>query len=494
MNFDIIVPETIAGGMKMKLSRRIISIILSLVLMTLPLLTAFAADGAERIEADCPYVFIHGFMGSSIYVDPSDPDSDLAWPPSGDAIWTAVKKALPALGALLITHNYDKFADTVIPAVDEMFKPIMLGPDGKVPDKSGVRWSYPEADSIKKDSRLEYVYDWRISPLEAAAGLNDFIDYVLECSGSEQIVAEAHSYGGVVLTTYAKLYGTSKIRSWMFNTTAVFGEAYTGDLFTGNLVFRDKALTAYLKGVLGYSDSEWFLDFLFDFLYYTKITALACRLVNKMSDGIGSVRLAQAILPLFGGWLSIWSMVPDEKAEQAYDYVFNTVYKDDTTDRSGLQEKVRAYDGQIRPYKAETLNQINEDANLYVISRCGFNAMFMTDSWVNESDTVIDTKYSSFGATCAPHGEKLGDDYLAGADVKYFSPGKNIDASTCMFPEQTWFLRHYTHSKWDASLDEFTAKLLYTPGQATVNTYSEYPQFLYYNEKTALFEIDTNQK
>lgn len=478
----------------MKILQKIFSVFLAVVLLSLPLSPAASAAEADKTIADCPYIFIHGFMGSSIYVNPSDPDSELAWPPSGDAIWTAVKKTLPALGALLITHNYEKFADKVIPAVDEMFKPIMLDANGNVPDKSGVRWSYPDAGSIKKDSRLEYVYDWRISPLEAAAGLNDFIDYVLECSGASQVVAEAHSYGGVVLTTYAKLYGTSKIRSWMFNTTAVFGEAYTGDLFTGNLVFRDKALTAYLKGVLDYSDSEKFLDFIFDFLYYTKITSLACKLVNRLADGIGSVRLGQAILPLFGGWLSIWSMVPDEKAEDAYNYVFNSVYKDDTTDRNGLKEKVRAFDTQIRPYKAETLNKINEDANLYVIARCGYNAMFMTDSWVNESDTVIDTKYSSFGATCAPHGEKLSEEYLKNADEKYVSPGKTIDSSTGMFPEQTWFIRHYTHSKWDSSLDEFSAKLLYCEEQANVNTFNEYPQYLYYNETTHLIESDSNQK
>ena len=39
-----------------------------------------------------------GFTNMEEFVaktDPSDPDSELAWPPSGDAIWTAVKKALP---------------------------------------------------------------------------------------------------------------------------------------------------------------------------------------------------------------------------------------------------------------------------------------------------------------------------------------------------------------------------------------------------------------
>ena len=172
----------------MKSIRRAAAVILSAVLCLMPLSPAFAQS--PDVAQDCPYIFIHGFMGSTVYVDPSDPDSEPAWPPSGDAIKEAVKKALPALGALLITHNYQRFADKVFPVVDELFKPIMLGPDGEVPDKSGGRWSYPPAESITKSSRLSYVYDWRISPIETAEGLADFIDYVLECSGAD----DAHKH------------------------------------------------------------------------------------------------------------------------------------------------------------------------------------------------------------------------------------------------------------------------------------------------------------
>ncbi len=444
---------------------------------------SYAADTAAPEEnAECPYVFIHGFMGSSIYVDPSDENSDLAWPPAAKDIVSTVFKALPYLGLFLITRDYQKFGDKVFPLVDKLFETIELAPDGTVHNKTGVRWEYPSAESIKTMRCIDFVYDWRISPVEVAAQLNDFIDYVLECTGAEQIVAEAHSYGGVILTTYARLYGTSKIKSWVYNSTAVFGEDYTGDLFTGNIVFRDDALTEYLKSAVEYSDSEKFLDFLFDALYKTKITDFLCRFTNRLVEKIGMEKVGRSLVPLFGGWLSIWSMVPDEKAESAYDYVFNYVYKNDPTDRSGLQAKIKEYDKKVRPYKAETLEKINDDANLYVIARYGFYGMFMTDSWVNESDTVIDTKYASFGATAAPHGEKLSDEYLGKADAKYISPQKNIDASTCMFPEQTWFINHLSHSKTDVSLAVFITKLLRSENQATVDSFEEYPRWLSYDE------------
>ena len=458
-------------------------IALSLIFAMLFSITSSGASADTEPVRDCPFVFIHGFMGSSIYVDPSDENSELAWPPAAKDIVSAVFRSLPSLGALMITHDYKKFADRVFPVVDELFASIELAPDGTVHDKSGIRWSYPPADSIDKSSKLDFVYDWRISPIEVAAQLSDFIDYVLKCSGAEQITAEAHSYGGVILTTYARLYGTSKIKSWVYNSTAVFGEDYTGDLFTGNIVFRDDALTEFLKASVEYSGSEKFLDFLFDSLYKTKITGALCNLVNNMMEKIGMERIGQSLVPLFGGWLSIWSMVPDDKAESAYDYVFDFVYKNDPTDRSGLQEKIKEYDEKVRPYKAETLKKINEDANLYVLARYGYYGMFMTDSWVNESDTVIDTKYASFGATCAPHGEELTDGKIKGTDNKYISPGKCINSSTCMFPDQTWFIKGLTHSAWSGHLDEFTQTLLYHDGQATVDTFEEYPQWLVYGEE-----------
>ena len=346
----------------MKKIKPLISLILSMVLALLPIL--YVNAGETQYDVDCPYIYIHGFMGSDIYKDVNNPSGGLVWPPQGEKIKDAVFKALPYLGELLITRNYDKFADKVFPLVTDMFYDSYLGYDGNVRDNSGVIWSYPAAESINSKSQLKFVYDWRIDPIEVAAQLNDYIDYVLECSGSDYIVAEAHSYGGVILTTYAKLYGTSKIKSWLYNSTAVFGEDYTGDLFTGGLEFDAESLTSYLDGVFDFNENEKLFDFLFKVLYKTGITASLCRLVNHMVDKIGLNKIGTYIIPMFGGWLSIWSMVPDDKIDDSYDYIFNTVYKDDGIDHSGLRAKVDDYNTRIRPYKAQTLNEINENANL----------------------------------------------------------------------------------------------------------------------------------
>ena len=473
----------------MKYIKNFLIVLLALILLIIPCLSVSAQ--AVKYTVDCPYIFVHGFMASTIYVNPDDPNSEAAWPPSSDKIFSAVKSVLPYLSKFLINHNWDEFGNKVVSVVRELFEPIMLGSDGNVKDKSGVRWSYPAADTIKKDSQLDFVYDWRLSPIETAASLDNYINYVLECSGADQIVLECHSYGGVVANTYAKLYDTEKVRSWLFNSTAIYGETYTGDLMTGNMYFDADALTSYLKGAFDYNQYEELLNTLFEILNKTGVTDSLMNLSNLMVEKIGDKVVRECIAPMFGGWLSIWAMIPDENIYEAYSYVFGTVYKDTSTDWSGLKEKITEYNTKVRPYKTDTLNKINDTSNLYVISRYGYSGMFLTPSWQTATDMIIDVKYSSFGATSASYNNSLSDDYIKNVDSKYISPDKSLDASTCLFPEQTWFIRHFTHAVSCDNFETFKKTLLYYNGQATVDTFEEYPRFMYYDEDSSEIKTDT---
>lgn len=67
------------------------------------------------------------------------------------------------------------------------------------------------------------------------------------------------------------------------------------------------------------------------------------------------------------------------------------------------------------------------------------------------SDGVIETNRTSGGATCARLKTTLGDDYVQARDVGHncLSEDGIIDASTCMLPENTWFIKNYGHSMFD---------------------------------------------
>ena len=460
------------------MKKRMLSIVVSLCLVFAPLLSlaGFAFD-----NADCPYVFVHGFMASDIYYDVNDKSKGVAWPPTTDAILTAVKDALPSLSDLLIKKDYEAFFAKAFDPIKAMLDTANLGPDGTIIDSTGIIWEYPAADTITKSSYVSFRYDWRLSPIVIAEQLNDFIEYVCQCSGSDKVCLEGHSFGGIVLNTYTKLYGTGRIKSAIYNTTAVYGETYNGELMTGQITINAEALVAFLGELVGSTQISDLLNSIFDLIYATGLVDDTADLANELLKVAPNEVYTEIVLPMFAGWLSIWAMIPDEYVETAKYYVFTKLYADNGENHKGLIEQIDEYDTLIRPYKTETLLKTNEDCNLYIISRYGSPSIPITPSWQILSDNVIDTQLSSMGAKCCEYGKRFSDNFLKeNADNPYISPTGQIDASTCLFPEQTWFIRSLEHSACCDTLDEMFLELAYYNGQATVDTFEQYPRYMEY--------------
>ena len=454
------------------------------IVLCFALVCSFAAVAyADTLsEADCPYIYVHGFMAKDLIADKNDPDSEILWPPQTDDILELVKEVAPAIVEFLAIRNYDRLADAIIEPCKKALCKANLDENGNAIGDSGVYFKYPDRDTITKTSKLNFNYDWRLDPLQSAAELNDFINYVLDASGAEQVVLECHSFGGVVTETYTSVYGSSKLRSVCYNTSAIFGESYTGELLSGMIDIRAEALTEYLKCLLGQSEYKKLTDGIFDILYDAGVTEDICDLGNDIVENIGEEAIKEVVAPMFSGWLSIWAMIPDEYFDACYEYIFNDVYGDNGADHKGLVEKINSYNISIRPYKTQTLVQQNEEINLYVISRYGYTSVPLVPSWNVMSDSVVDTANSSFGAICAPYNSVLNDTYLeSNKDSKYINPDRTIDSSAALFPDQTWFIKGLQHAACPDGLDDLAYDLLYFKGQADIESFDNYPQYLTYD-------------
>ena len=68
------------------------------------------------------------------------------------------------------------------------------------------------------------------------------------------------------------------------------------------------------------------------------------------------------------------------------------------------------------------------------------------------SDQFASVRRSSFGATTGTLYQDLPASYLAERRAAgfgdYLSPDGQVDASTCLFPESTWFIKGSSHSNW----------------------------------------------
>ena len=112
------------------------------------------------------------------------------------------------------------------------------------------------------------------------------------------------------------------------------------------------------------------------------------------------------------------------------------------------------------------------------------------------SDQFASVKRSSFGATTSSVYETLSEDYInqriAEGKGKYISPDKLIDASTCICPDTTWFIKGSSHSNWTT----YEVKIMYDVASAdrqlTVDDF-EYSQFMVYNTEADTLEPMTEE-
>ncbi len=466
-----------------KVVKKSVAVILALCICLCVCMTAVADTGS--VKRTCPQIHVHGFMASEIYVDKDDPDSGLAWPPSTDAILDTVKKALPAIAKFAVTKNYDKFGEELAVAAKDLFSDICSDYNGEVTNGSGLRFEYPEKDEVKKDSHFTFSYDWREDPIKIAKQLNDYINYITKCAGTKQVTIHCHSLGGVMTLSYLKLYGDSKVKSVVFDSTAIYGETYTGELMTGKLALSTDSLVNFMDFTFDQTDSEFLMDAIMDILAQAGLLDVVCEfaegLVAEIFDEIDMI-----LLRLFANWPTIWAMVPDEDLEEAKEYVFS-IYDEEGIDYSALEKKIDNYTKKVRNSKTATLKSIAKTTNVYVISRYGYSSIPVTPSWNVLGDGVIDTANSSFGARTASFGTTLKTN---GVDSAYISPDKTVDASTCLFPEQTWFVKGLKHPDWPDCLDGLIDNLLYYKGKATVDTFEQYPRFLRYDAENSALLAD----
>lgn len=465
--------------------KKTIALALSLILL-LACLPLFAA---ARYAQPVPVIHIFGFMSSPIYADTADADSERLFPPEKNAILNMVKRLLPAVSSFTLTKNWARFGDRLIPALNGLLLPVGNDEQGNAKGSTGVHFTYPTADEIRDAGRADFVYDWRDDPFVSAAALDAFVRYVTEDCGFPKAALECHSYGGIVTLTYLAMYGTERVKSCCFNATAVFGAAFAGELMQGEVNLSADALAAFLEGIFDQTEYEGILRAVVSLFDDMGGLTFLCNFINDLFDHLSSRIWKETIVPVFGNWLSVWSMVPDEKMETAYNFVFSGIRSPSSEDGKIFLSRVAHFNEEIRTQREAKLKTVNDNCGLYVVARYGYAGVPLGDIWMANSDGVLNTESESFGATCRSYTFSEPPETA----LELIAPNGSIDASTCLFPAQTWFVRNYKHTQKDPAMDAFTATLLRADGQLTVDSLSDYPQFLYFDKALRALRPDLNQ-
>lgn len=466
----------------MKKTKRIISILLTAFMVFSLCLPAFAAE-----ENTVPVINIAGIDANAVYADRNDASTRLSIPSKERIIEVFKEDIIPALIIYSAGQNTQVLAEDISAILNRELEAWFNNSDGTAKENAGAVNKYPE--KISADAKLSFNYDWRGDPVEIAAELNAYIDYVIDKSGSEQIAVTCHSLGSIILVSYLTIYGGDKVSGIVLDTPALMGLKSVGDLLSGKMDIDGEALTYFLKGILGENEYAELIASLADIFDLAGIPDMFSVFFDRILDEIGPVIYKNTLVPLFACWPTVWALTPDEQTEEAKNYIFGNICKDE--DYSALISRIDNYSSTVKKTVKDVLLNYDKAGKVAVISRYGYAGVPVSEAWEAMSDTVIETSSNSLGATTAALGDYFSDRYLEGKDMKYISPDKTVDASTCLFPEKTWFIKNLQHSE-TAVTEVLYSTLLFSAQELTADN-SQISRFMYYDRADRVLIKDVTQ-
>ena len=473
--------------MKMK---RIISAILAAVMLVSVSVPAFAAKSCNCKNE--PVIYIPGF-GTPICKDLEAEEPVSLFPPASGAIAAAVPDLAVAIGGLLSGNN-KLFGTFAMKGVEKMLGEARCTPDGNPLPDTGIKPDENEitldvhkyadlvADEDIDDKYFTFLYDWRISPIDNAKLLRDYINEVKALTGHKNYSLVAHSQGNTIVATYLQLYGSKNIEKIVFLSPAFQGLSMVGSLFTKDIDVAHKgdAVEAFVKGIINYDDMEnaqnQLIGAAVSLVNSYGVVDFALNWLQTVLDSQLDRIFDECLIDILGTMPGIWSFVPAEKYEQAKEIMLGNSEK-----YKGLIEKTDYYHYKVQTKLTQLLRNARANGTDIVIA-AGYNisSIPVAPGVANHSDFLIDTKYMSIGAKCAPYGSTLGEGYRQAKKCghSHVSPDGIIDASTAAFPEYTWFFKNNPHNAFSDGYLDFVDWALNLSGQPTVRSSQKYPQFM----------------
>lgn len=466
----------------MKKVKRIIGVLLAFVMVLCPFSPAVYAlvNTGECACGICPQIYV-GPLGNNPIIENAGTDEEKQLYRINDEATSALVKALaPAIAELALTQDYNSFGDVLISALKGTFGALALDGEGNSAGNVTCTWNYPTDSAHGKDSDFYFHYDWRLSPLEVAAELNDFIVYIKQLTGHGKVNLRASSMGGVVIMSYFSLYGYDDVDACVFSCCPILGTSEAGDLLCGKIKLDAQLLYKYgTQAYPPYNFENSLYYFLFGFLYRSGIADAVLAVGDKLIEKLGDRLYKEFLTPVFGTLLGLWAFVPDESYELAKRMNL------DEAAQPGLVAKADEYHYSVQCRAREILTSAESaGVRIMIVAGCSMGMLPLLESANNNSDCTVDTKYASAGATVALLGEILSDEYISSLETdKYLSPDRTIDASTCILPDSTWFIADMLHSNNHDGTMALYRWFMYADEKYTVDSDENYPQYLLNDKK-----------
>lgn len=472
-------------------AKKLLSILLAFVLV----FTVFSPAVIAADNTEYPVIYVAGSR-HPLYADKYNPsDNNRIWKIGVD-VGATVKEALgPCLKELakgVVTDDYDAYCDELINTVVPLFKNLVLDKNGEASNGSGIvesaRRSYPKKSGNYGLMDYNFIYDWRLSPMVVSVQLKAHIERVKTLTGKDKVVLIGRCMGANIISAYFTEYyshATENVDTILMYEPSNIGLDILGAIYSGQLSLDadtvDRFINYYItnENLIEDETTAEFIAALVSVLNEMKILGIGTELVNKLLENVGDKLIPELLLGTFGSFPSYWSMVGEEYYEDAMDFVFG-----------GREEEYKLFiekndDWHYNVMKKlpETMKALEKDGiNIGVIVKYNIPSYPFYENADQQTDMVSDVYHVSYYATSAKYGETLSDEYINGlSDKKYVSPDKIIDASTCLFPDKTWFIKDISHDPFPPSIDVLIKEFIASHGELTVFDDERFTQYLDYN-------------
>ncbi len=500
--------------------KKILSFSLVLIMMFTLAVPAFAVVSPDY---NVPIITLRG-DGTDIY-DASG--ENIVWPASfgdeeGDKdalIDSIIDVIFPHLITGLLTGNYEGYYDAFYDAILPLFEDAHLDGDGNPSNGTQLDPSRQanNIENVKYDKKYwhggkydigdyTFSYDWRLSPLETAQKLDEYITAVMARTGAKQISLVGLCLGGTSVMAYLNLYLNKLeanpdmepyIKNVMFDATVANDCTAFTDAFRGKVDIDVDGLQRFLDEYVdpdensfdGLEDSVPFINELIFTTYdLLRETTVADSIVGGLEDFYEQIYeglVPKLAIASYGNFPGYWASVDPEYYTEARDFVFAD--PELREEYAGFITKIDEYYNTVSSRRDEIISLCQENGTHFgAIAKYGTQAMPFTERQNELGDRLVTLESSSFGATTALVNQTLSDKYIASrvelGYAEYISADKQVDLSTSLFKDTTWIIKNCSHDNWGHE-EPIVEAFCYSTGMTTNND-KTWARFLVCDDET----------